>query len=124
MWLLLWVLCTLLALYFQGYIYPLAETGKVLHVISYSVSRVLSSHSKCCKRMPFIYLKRWLHYFSLIVLLKHTYVIKVVQYLFFFPDLACCILNVANKHGITLIPACICVHLNVEAKRNVPHIEE
>ena len=33
-----------------------------------------------------------------------------------FPSkLACHIFNVANKHGITLIPACIPTHLSVEA---------
>ena len=29
--------------------------------------------------------------------------------------LACHILNLADKHGITLIPACIPAHLNLEA---------
>ena len=33
----------------------------------------------------------------------------------FLSRLACSILNLANKHGITLIPACIPTHLNVEA---------
>ena len=29
--------------------------------------------------------------------------------------LACCILPLAGQHGITLIPACIPIHINVEA---------
>ena len=49
-----------------------------------------------------------------IVLLKLIYVIKVVQHLFFPSRLAYHLLNLAEKHGITLIPAFIRTNLNVE----------
>ena len=45
--------------------------------------------------------------------LKFTYVVKVIQYPYFFPDY--CISNLANKHGITHIPAYKYTHLNVKA---------
>ena len=64
----------------------------------------------CCIKWPFVCLVRWLPYIWTIVLLIYS---QVVQHLFL-SRLACCILNLANKHGITLIPAYIHTHLNVE----------
>ena len=55
----------------------------------------------------------WLPYIWTIVLLKLISVIKVVQDLLL-SRLACCILNLADKHGITLISAYIPTNLNVE----------
>ena len=54
-------------------------------------------------------------YFQVIVMKKLIYVMNVAQYLLFFPDLAFCISNLANKHGVIVILAYIPTHLNVEA---------
>ena len=59
--------------------------------------------------------RRWLHCFWITALQKLICVIKVVQCLLFFPRLARWILSLNDKHGITLIPAYIPNHLNVEA---------
>ena len=62
----------------------------------------------------FVYLVRLFPYILIMVQLKLIYVFKVVQYLF--PcRLACCIFHVANKHSLTVIPAYIPSHFNVEA---------
>ena len=50
----------------------------------------------------------------MIVLLMGIYIIEVVQHHFFLFRLACHILNLSDIHGITLIPAYITAHLNVE----------
>ena len=63
--------------------------------------------------MAFHYLVRWLPYTWIKVLLKLIYVIKVLKHLFFLSRLACCILHVADKNTILLIPAYIPTHLNV-----------
>ena len=55
-----------------------------------------------CKWLS-IYLVRWLPYICMIVLLKLIYVIKVLQYPLFLSILAFCILNLTDKHHITLI---------------------
>ena len=53
-------------------------------------------------------------YILIIVLIKLIYVIVVIQCPFL-SRLACCKLNLADKHGITLIPTYIHIHLSVEA---------
>ena len=68
----------------------------------------------CSVGWPSTSLVRWLPCIWITVLLRHTCVIKVVVSPFL-SRLACQILSLTNKHGITLLPAYIPIHLNVEA---------
>ena len=81
-----------------------------VHIAFFKNSRMLPS---CCVKWHFSFPPWCLPYIWTIILLKLIYIIKVVQHLL--SRLACHILNLAKKHGITLIPAYKPTHLNVEA---------
>ena len=98
-----------------GFPYPVVPPGMIpcaRCLLPCKNSRILHS---CCIRLPFGCLVKQLPCIWTIVLLKLIYVIKVVQHLFFFPRLACSIMNLANKHGITLIPTYMPTLIQVEA---------
>ena len=77
------------------------------------ISKLLHS---CCVNWPFGYPVRWLTYIWTKVLLMLKYLCNQAgtASLFLF-RLAECSLTLANKHGITLIPAYIHTHINAEA---------
>ena len=93
---------------------PIMAPGLVLCarcILPCKNSRLLHS---CYVRWPLGYPIRQLPYIWTIILQMLIYVIRVVE-LAFLSSLACHILNLANKHGITFILAYISTHLNVEA---------
>ena len=69
----------------------------------------------CYVGWPSTSLVRWLPCTWITVLLRLISVIKVVPVSPFLSRLACRILSLTDKHGITLLPAYIPTHLNVEA---------
>ena len=80
------------------------------YILPCSNSRQLSS---CCVKWHFGHPVRWLPYLWTIILLKLMPVLKPIQLSFPF-RLTCCVLNLGDKHVITLIPAYIHTHLKVE----------
>ena len=84
-----------------GFPYPVKEHGVVLCaglILHCRNPRLLPS---CYVKWPFGCQVRWLPHRWTTVLLKLTFVIKVIQPLFH-SRLVCCILNLADKHDITL----------------------
>ena len=103
--------------YFQGSGLPLSVSGawsgslSRAHILACRNFRLLPS---CSIGWPSASLVRLLPCIWITVLLRCTCVIKVVWCLLF-SRLACWILSLTDKHGITLLPAYIPTHLNVEA---------
>ena len=103
-----------LALYFQGSSLSLSFCD----TWSCSMCNVLIVYKNyrqlhwCCREWPFISLVKM--YIVITEQFKLIYVSKVVQYPSLF-KLVCCILKLADKHGITLILAYISPNLNVKA---------
>ena len=97
-----------------GYLYWFMVPGQVLYVGLILPCRSFRLLPWCYVGWPSAYLVRWLPCIWITALLRLTCVIRVVQSPFL-SRLACWILNLTNKHGITLILAYIPTHLNVEA---------
>ena len=88
-----------------GFHYPVVERGQVLCsklVLPCKDYRLLLS---CCIKWPFGYWVRWLPYIGIIVLLKLILCNQGGTASTFLSRLVCHILNLADMHGITLIPA-------------------
>ena len=98
-----------------GYLYQLVVHGLVPCLELILPCRNFRLLPSCYVEWPSTSLVRWLPCIWITVLLRLTCVIKVVQCLPFLSRLACWILSLTNKHGITLLPAYIPTHLNVEA---------
>ena len=106
------------AFYFQGSGLPLSVSGSWMGypcvglILPCRSFRLLPS---CYVAWPSTSLVRWLPCIWIAALLRLICVIRVVQCLLFFPRLACQILSLTDRHGITLIPEYIPTHLNLEA---------
>ena len=97
------------------YHYWLVDPGQVL-----CVGLILPCRSFRLLSWSFVewlsaYLVRWLPCIWITTLQKPICAIKVVQCLLFFSRLACWIVSMTYKHGITPIPAYIPTHLSEEA---------
>ena len=98
-----------------GYLYQLVVPGQVSCVGLIVPCRNFMLFLSCYVGWPSASLVRLLSCTWMTVLLRLISVIKAVQCLLFFSRLACHILSLTDKHGITLLPAYIPTHLNVEA---------
>ena len=93
--------------------YPVVEPGPVIWASFILTCKNSRLFYQCSIKWPFGYLVRWFSYIWIIILLKPIYIIKVVWHFFSLSGVACWFLNLADKHGITLIPGYIPTHLNV-----------
>ena len=94
------------------YLFWLVDAGQVLYVGLMLPCRSFRPLPLCYMEWPSTYQVRWLPCMWITAMLKLICVIKVVQFLLFFPGWPA---SLTNKHGITLILAYIPTHLNVEA---------
>ena len=97
-----------------GYLYWLEMPGQVPCVGLILPCRNFRLLPSCYAGRPSASLVKWLPCIWIAVLLSLISIIKVVVSPFL-SRLACQILSLTNKHGITLLPAYIPTHLNVEA---------
>ena len=98
-----------------GYLYQLVDPGQVLCAGLILPCRKFRPLPWCCREWPSTYLVRWLPCIWITALLRLYLCNQGGTVSAFLSRLAYQILNLTDKHGITLIPAYIPTHLNVEA---------